>query len=70
MKKFIANLHDKTGCITHIRHLKQALNHGLVLKKVHRVNKFNGNSWLKPYIDMDTDLRKKQKMILKKTFLT
>ena len=29
-KKFIANLHDKTEYIIHIRNLKQALNHGLV----------------------------------------
>ena len=41
--------------------LKQALNHGLVLKKVHRVIKFDQNAWLKPYIDMNTDLRKKAK---------
>ena len=41
------------------RNLKQALNHGLVLKKVHRVIKFNHNPWLKPYINMNTDLRKK-----------
>ena len=34
-----------------IRNLKQALNHGLVSKKVHRVIKFNENAWLKPYVD-------------------
>ena len=39
------------------------------MKKVGRVVKFNENASLKPYIDMNTDLRKKQKMILKKTFL-
>ena len=44
----------------HIRNLKQALNHGLVLKKVHRVIQFNQNVWLKPYIDMNTDLKKSQ----------
>ena len=37
-------------------HLKQALNHGLVLKKVYRVIKFNQNAWLKPYIEINTDL--------------
>ena len=31
--------------------------------------KFNENAWLKPCIDMNTDLRKKQKLILKKIFL-
>ena len=40
-----------------IRNLKQALNHGLVSKKVHRMNKFNQNLWLKLYIDMNADLR-------------
>ena len=69
-KKLAANLHDKTEYVIHTRSLKQLLNHGLVLKKVHRVIKFDQNAWLKPYIDMYTDLRKKQKMILKKTFLS
>ena len=57
--KLIANLHDKTEYVIHIRNLKQTLNHGLVLKNVHRVIKFNQNAQLKAYIDMDTDLRKK-----------
>ena len=52
------------------KNLKQALNHGLVLKKVHRVIKFNQNAWLKPYIDMNTDLRKKAKNDFKKDFLS
>ena len=38
--------------------MKKALNHGLVLKKVHRVTKFNQKACLKEYIDMNTDLRK------------
>ena len=70
VEKLVANLHDKTENAIHIRNLKQALNHGLVLQKVHRVIKFNQNVWLKPYIDMNTDLIKKQKMILKKIFLS
>ena len=43
----------------HIRNLQQTLNHGLILKKVHRVIKFNQNAWLKPYIDINTKLRQK-----------
>ena len=60
-KKLVANLHDKTEYVIHIKNLKQALNQGLVLKKVHRVIKFHQNAWLKPCIDMNTDLRKKAK---------
>ena len=41
VEKLVANLHDKTDCVIHIRNLKQALNHGLVLKKVHGVITFN-----------------------------
>ena len=38
----------------HIRSLKHALDHGLILKKVHRVIQFNQEAWLKEYIDMNT----------------
>ena len=41
VEKLVVNLHDKTENVIHIRDLKQALNHGLILKKVHRVIKFN-----------------------------
>ena len=47
--------------VVHIRSLKQALNHGLILKKVHRVIQFYQKAWLKPYIDMNTKLSKKSK---------
>ena len=46
VENLVANLHDKTEYFIHIRNLKEALNHRLVLKKVHRVIKFNQNAWL------------------------
>ena len=55
--------------IIHIRNLKQTLNCLLVLKKVRGVTKFNQNTWLKPYIDMNTDLREKAKNEFEKDFL-
>ena len=61
-------MHDKTEYVIRIGSLKQALNHGLVLKKVHRMIKFNQNAWLKPYINMNTDLRKKAKNDFEKDF--
>ena len=42
----------------HIKSSKQALNHGLKLKKFHRIIEFNQKAWLKPYIDMNTELKK------------
>ena len=61
VEKFVGSLQNKTEYVIQIRNLKQALNHRLVLKNVHRVIKFNQNVWIKPYIDMKTDLRKKIK---------
>ena len=61
VEKLAANVHNKIEYLIHIRNLKQALNHGLILKKSHKVIKFNQNAWLKSHIDMNTDLRKKSK---------
>ena len=41
---FVANLHDKTEYVIHIRNLKQPLNHGLILTKVQRAINFNQNT--------------------------
>ena len=57
-KKLVCNLYDKEKYVVHIKSLKQALNHGLKFKKIHRIIKFNQEAWLKPYIDMNTELRK------------
>ena len=58
-KKLVCNLHNKKNYVAHINILKQALNHGLKLKKVHRVIEFEQEAWLKKYIDFNTDLRAK-----------
>ena len=46
-KKLIRSIEDKEKYVIHIRVLKQALNHGLILKQVHKVIKFNQRAWLK-----------------------
>ena len=51
-----------------MRALKQALNHGLKLKNVQRVIKFNQKAWLKPYIDMNTKLRTNAKSEFENNF--
>ena len=52
----------------HIRALKQALNHGLIFKKVYRVIEFNQEACLKPYIDMNTKLRTEGKNDFERDF--
>ena len=41
VENLVVNLHDKIDHVIHIGNLKQALSHSLVLKKFHRVFKFN-----------------------------
>ena len=54
-KKLVCNLFNEKKYVAHINSLKQALNHGMKLKKINRVIKFNQKEWLKPYIDMNTE---------------
>ena len=61
VEKLICGIEDKEKYVMHIKVLKQALNHGLVFKKVHIVIQFNQKDWLKPYIDINTELRKETK---------
>ena len=58
----------KKKYVVHITSLKQALNYGLKLKKVHSIIEFNQEAWLKPYIDMNTKLRKLAKNDFEKDF--
>ena len=66
--KLVCNLYYKKNYVVHIRSLKQALSHGLILKKIHRIIKFNQEACLKPYIDMNTELRKQAKNDFEKYF--
>ena len=52
-----------------MKKLKQALNYGWVLKKDYRANTFNEKAWLKPYIDVNTALRKAAQNDFEKDFL-
>ena len=36
-EKLVTNLHDKSEYVIHIRNLKQALNHGLILIKFNQM---------------------------------
>ena len=67
-KKLVCNLRNKKKYVVHIRSLKQALHHGLKLRKVYRIIEFNQEDWLTPYIDMNTELRKIAKNNFEKDF--
>ena len=66
-QKLVCNVCNKKDymsytCIFYVVHKKAY--HGLcelMLEKVHMVIKFNQKVWLKPYIDMNKELRKKAK---------
>ena len=66
--KLVCNLYYKKNYVVHIRSLKQALSHGLILKKIHRIIQFNQEACLKRYIDMNTELRKQAKNDFEKYF--
>ena len=61
-------MQDKKEYIIHLRNLKQALNHTLILEKVTRVIMFNQKAWLKSCIDMNTEPRKKAENDFEKGF--
>ena len=69
VEKLVPNLADKHKYVVHIKALDQALKHGLVLKKVHRAIEFEQSAWPKPYINLNTRLRKAAKNDFEKDFL-
>ena len=66
--KLVCNVQDKKKYVVHIVALKQALNHGLKFTKVHKIIQFHQEAWLKPYIDLNTKLRKEAKNDFEKDF--
>ena len=58
-------MHNKTECVIHMNNLKQPLDHGLVLKKVHKMIKFNENPEVKPNIDKKKNIKRFWKRFFK-----
>ena len=68
VKKLIPNLRNKTKYVIHYRNLIQCLKAGMKLTKIHKGIKFVESDWMKPYIEMNTNLRAKAKNNFEKDF--
>ena len=68
VEKLIPNLYYKRKYIIHIKALKQAIDHGLVLERIHRCIEFKQSAWMKEYIDFNTRLRTAAKNDFEKDF--
>lgn len=68
IKKLLLTLTNKRNYVVHYTMLKMALQQGLILKKVHRVLSFRQQKWLKPYIELNTEMRKRATNEFEKNF--
>ena len=66
--KLISSLTDKTRYVIHEINLKQAVDAGLKLTKIHRVVEFNQRPWMKDFIDFNINKRKESKNEFEKGF--
>jgi hypothetical protein len=67
-KKLVTSLEDKKGLTCDYRTLKQTIQHGLILKKIHCAIKYEQKAWLKPYIELNTKLRQQSNSELEKGY--
>ena len=58
IENLVVNLNGKNEYLILIRNLKQALDQGLVLKKINKVTKFKEEARLKSNIDINTESKK------------
>ena len=68
VEKLVPNLYYKKKYVVHIKALEQAIDHGLVLERIHRGIEFKQSAWMKEYIDFNTRLRTAAKNDFEKDF--
>ena len=68
VEELVPNLYYKKKYVVHIKASEQAINHGLVLERIHRCIEFKQSAWMKEYIDFNTRLRTAAKNNFEKDF--
>ena len=68
--KLTPKLNNKTKYIFHLKNLQLYLSLGMKLTKIHKALQFTQKELMKPYIDLNTNLRTKSKTTLKRLFQT
>ena len=59
VEKLVPNLRNKARYVLHYRILQFFLSLRMRLTKIHRALRFRQSPWMEPYIQMNTELRKK-----------
>ena len=67
-EKLLLTLKDKENYVIYYRNLQLYLSLGMRLKKVHSVLAFDQEDWMEPYIQLNTELRKKATSGFEKNF--
>lgn len=68
IKKLLLTFDNKTNYVVHYANLKLYIKKGLICKKIHRILTFNQSSWLKSYIDLNSQMRVQAKNSFEKDF--
>ena len=67
-KKLVTTCEDKKNYVVHITALQQALKHGLILEKIHKVIQFEQKEWMSEYIMLNVNKRKQSRNEFEKNF--
>ena len=68
VEKLIPNFHKKEKYVVHYEALRQYEKRGIKITKIHRGIVFHDSTWLKPYIEKNTQLRMQSKNKFEKDF--